>query len=60
MNASHKCNNIRSRHYPLESCKNKSLIGKEFCAKHIKNPHKFLKPDTSSVVKIQSLWKKYC
>jgi hypothetical protein len=61
-----QCNNIRSRHYPNERCKNKALIDNDFCAKHLKNPHLFLNNpinnhinNIKSVVKIQRFWKKY-
>jgi hypothetical protein len=57
-----QCNNIRSRHYLDERCKNRAIVDKEFCAKHIKNPHLFI--DTTlnsknSVIKIQKCWKNY-
>jgi len=57
-----QCNNIRSRHYSNERCKNRAIVDKEFCAKHIKNPHLFVdmfSNDRNSVVKIQKCWKNY-
>ena len=53
-----KCNNIRSRHYPNERCKNRAIHDKDYCAKHLKNPKRFL-DNSSSIVKIQKCWRNY-
>lgn len=61
-----QCNNIKSRHYPNERCKNRAIIDKEFCAKHLKNPHLFVNNPLNndfnkikSILKIQKCWKNY-
>lgn len=53
-----KCNNIRSRHYPNERCKNRAIHDKDYCAKHLKNPKRFL-DNSSSIEKIQNCWRNY-
>uniref|UniRef100_A0A6C0IFL0 Uncharacterized protein n=1 Tax=viral metagenome TaxID=1070528 RepID=A0A6C0IFL0_9ZZZZ len=62
MNSSQlKCINIKSRHYLSEQCKNKVVFGKEFCSKHLKNPHRFIQKEKNikQIMIIQSIWRKY-
>ena len=54
-----KCLNIKSRHYPSERCKNKVVLGQEFCSKHLKHPHRFIEKDIKHIILIQSVWRKY-
>jgi len=56
---SSKCLNIKSRHYPSERCKNKVVLGQEFCSKHLKHPHRFIEKDRKHIILIQSAWRKY-
>ena len=59
MKSKYICNNIKSRHYPNEQCKNKSVINEDFCAKHLKNPHRFIEKNITNIIKIQKCWRKY-
>lgn len=54
-----KCKNIKSRHYPNEQCKNRALHDKEFCAKHLKNPTRFVEKDVTKIKLIQKCWRNY-
>jgi len=55
------CNNIRSRHYPNERCKNKVVGDAKFCAKHLKNPilFEYESNQNRNIVKIQKCWRNY-
>jgi len=62
MNSSQvKCINIKSRHYPSERCKNKVVLGKEYCSKHLKHPRRFIEKEKNikQMMIIQSIWRKY-